>query len=325
MALPKQVEKDLLELEAYEASLVPPPELTVVDTPAPPETPEPPADPPKPAPEAPPTADISPKIVEQQPPSEWEQKYRTLEGKYNAEVPRLHQQTKEMATQIQAMQYEITAQRQPKAAPEVPEELVSAKDVEEYGEDLIHLQRRVASEVMAPLKAELAMRDEQITELKQQLARTGGEVATMSFDQKLALEVPNFGAINTSPDWIAWLDELDPYTGEPRRAFAEFAYNNGDVAKVKRVVTQFLGSTVPPAATAPNQANQAELQRQITPTSANTAQTTAPTTSDRIYTEAQMVREFDRVRTLNVAGKLDEASKLEAELSNAYMQGRVRG
>jgi hypothetical protein len=38
-----------------------------------------------------------------------------------------------------------------------------------------------------------------------------------------------------------------------------------------------------------------------------------------------MTMEFDKVRDLNVSGKYDEAAKLENELSEAYMQGRVRG
>jgi hypothetical protein len=38
-----------------------------------------------------------------------------------------------------------------------------------------------------------------------------------------------------------------------------------------------------------------------------------------------MNKQFNTVRQLNIAGKYEEAAKLEAELSEAYMQGRVRG
>jgi hypothetical protein len=38
-----------------------------------------------------------------------------------------------------------------------------------------------------------------------------------------------------------------------------------------------------------------------------------------------MAAQFNKVRDLNLAKKYDEASKLEDELSAAYMEGRVRG
>ena len=190
---------------------------------------------------------------------------------------------------------------------------------------MIDVQRRVAAEVMAPIKAELKARDAKIAELEQRLMKTGSDVAASSFEQKLAVAVPNFSSINASPEWVAWLDEPDLYTGEPRRAFAEFAYSNGDVEKVKRVVDAYLKTTTPPPEQTERQQRQAELERQVTPSRSSASSTPAQPANARIYTEAQMVKLFNQVRVLNVAGKQDEASKLEAELSDAYMQGRVRG
>jgi len=313
-ALPKQVEQDVKELEEYERSLTT--EANAAETPAP-ETP-PPETPP---PETPIPSDQPPEVVAPPQDRVWEQKYRTLEGKYQAEVPRLHATNKDLLRQID----ELKAKPPTVVAP-TPESLVTEKDVTDYGQDLIDVQRRVAREELAPLKAEISKRDTVIAELQAALNKTTGEVSTVSFESRLAKAVPDFEQLNADPKWIAWLDENDPYTGEPRRAFAEFVYNNGDVVKLKQVV-DFYKKSATPEAPAPDvrQQRQAELERQITPTrTTSTAQTTTPA-STRIYTEAQATKLFDDVRKMNIAGDYDKAAKLEAELSDAYMQGRVRG
>lgn len=324
MAIPKQVQQDMEELEAYEKQLGAQPEGS--------ETPETTLETPKPAdpPETPTHAEPEVKVVEAKKPDEWEHKYRTLEGKYTAEVPRLHAQNKELVAELQVVKQQIEALKQapaPKAP--TPETLVTEKDVQEYGAELIDVQRRVAREVMrdavAPLHDELKQRDTKIAELEQRLQKNSGAVATMSFDQQLARDIPDFQAINTDPKWIEWLDSEDPYTGEPRRSFADFVYNNGDVAKLKRVVEQYKGTTSANPADVERQKRQTELERQVTPTRTNSPSVDPKTAGTALYTEAQMQQLFNKVRDLNRANKYDEAAKLEDELSAAYVEGRVRG
>lgn len=312
-ALPKQVEQDLMEIEEYEKSLASP---VAEETPDP-TTPAPEAQPP----ETPVPSEPAPEVVAPPQDRVWEQKYRTLEGKYQAEVPRLHATNKDLQRQID----ELKVKPLTVVAP-TPESLVTEQDVTDYGQDLIDVQRRVAREELAPLKAELAQRDTKIAELQAALSKTTGDISTVSFESRLAKVVPDFEQLNADPKWIAWLDENDPYTGEPRRAFAEFVYNQGDVVRLKQVVDFFKKNTTTEApASDVRQQRQAELERQLTPTrTTSTAQTTTPA-STRIFTEAQATKLFDDVRRMNIAGEYDKAAKLEAELSDAYMQGRVRG
>ena len=66
----------------------------------------------------------------------FKQKYATLRGKYDAEVPRLHQQVKELTDQMNAIREEAEAAK--KAEAEKPKEKVSYvtdADREEYGDD----------------------------------------------------------------------------------------------------------------------------------------------------------------------------------------------
>jgi hypothetical protein len=318
-SLPKQVIQDQLEIEAYERQLEedkkppkaePPAEAPVAEI-----TPQAPASPEVPRPD---------NVVEFTPESkvDWEHKYRTLQGMHDKQV----RTDKELAGQIQTLQAQIIElQKKPADAP-VVERLVTEQDEKDFGTDLLDVQRRVAKEVMrefvAPLQAELKQRDEKIQQLEQQVQKTGGDVTTMSFEQKLFAVVPDFAAINNDPKWIKWLDEPDGYTGEPRRAFAEFVYGQGDVAKVKQVVDLFKRSNNANAQQELVDQRDQELSRQVQPT--RTVSSSTPATQVKIYTEAEAKRIFEKVRQLNIAHKYDEANTLEAEVTVAYQEGRVR-
>ena len=321
-SLPKQVVQDMLDIEEMEKQYVvqtppadPPPDETPVDPPAAEAKPEGEQQKPKAS-----TPEVDPNSPT------WEQRFRSLQGKFDSEVPVLARQNKELLTQIEDLRRKVETKVEPQTPPKA-ESFVTDKDVTEYGAELIDVQRRVAKEVMAPLQELVKQRDAEIAELKTMLTKTGGEVAAVTFEQRLSQAIPEFAKINSDPKWIAFLDEPDPYTMEPRRVFAEYAYNNGNVDKLKGIIDFFKTTTGQNATPAVDerQLRQAELERQITPTRANSQPSTAPTAQTRIYTEGEMVSLFSQVRGMNVAGKYDEAAKLEAELSDAYVQGRVRG
>ena len=44
----------------------------------------------------------------------------------------------------------------------------------------------------------------------------------------------------------------------------------------------------------------------------------------KVYSEKELNNAWSKVRTLNSQGKYDDAEKLEAELTVAYMEGRVK-
>lgn len=320
MAIPKQVEQQMKEIEELERSLTAQSEGIEAQH-------EPQADS-QPVQEQPTEPVAQEPVAEAKPvETDWEQKYKSLQGHFNAEVPKLHQQNKELAGQVQAMQQQLAELHKPKPQEPVEDRLVSEKDEEQFGADLIDVQRRVAKEVMRemvnPLKVELAQRDAKIAQLEASLGKTSGDVTAMSFEQQLERAIPDFTRINEDPKWVAWLDEIDPYTQEPRRSYAEWVYNQGDIAKLRKIVDFFKGSTGQQLQDQQRQQRQTELQRQVAPSRTATASTVPQ--GERFYTEAEISRLWNRVRELAIAGQNDEAAKLDRELSLAEVQGRVRG
>ncbi|MBP6581911.1 MAG: hypothetical protein KA204_00315 [Chromatiaceae bacterium] len=302
MAIPRNVAiatNDLAELEAQLTAPVAPEE----------DLPEPPDAPTDPAPEHPePPAPVAPPDVPATDPEEkWESRYRHLQGKYDAELPRLHAQIKEL--------HAILAQRpEPQAPPQQaePERYVTDEDVANYGDDYIDVHRRITLDTVRDLKTELAT-------LKAQLERTGEQVGTVSFETKLAQAVPDFETINSNPEWVGWLNEVDPILRGPRRLVAQAAYARGDVEAVKAYVDLWKQLHAQPV-TEPKADRQQELRRQVQP-SRTTA--SAPATSAKLYSMAQATEVFDKMQRLVAQGRIEEANRLDAEISAAYNEGRV--
>ena len=317
MALPKQVEAQLRELEALEK------QLNDAQNPAPadpaPNPAEPPQDP-QPAPAEPKPVEPTPTPTEPVVAEEkWEQKYKTLKGMYDAEVPRLHADLRDLKAQVDALRKAAETKPVEPAKPAVAEKLVTDADVEAFGSDLIEVQRKVAREVAAEFRGELdAMRAEN-EKLREQLTSTGTQVSEASFEQRLYRMVPDFEAVNADPKWIAWLNEVDPLLRAPRSSVAQQAFNRGDAEGVAHYVAMFKKSVAPVEPTADKTT---ELELQIQP---NRSATSTPPTSQKgkVYTNADIEKMFRKATDLGVKGRVEEAKKLEAEIDAAFMEGRV--
>ena len=317
MALPRQVEAQLRELEALEK------QLAEGQNPAPadpdPQPAEPPQDP-QPQPAEPKPVDPTPTPTEPVVAEEkWEQKYKTLKGMYDAEVPRLHADLRDLKAQVDSLRKASETKPVEPAKPAAPTKLVTDADVEAFGSDLIEVQRKVAREVAAEFRGELdAMRVEN-EKLREQLTSTGTQVSEASFEQRLYRLVPDFEAVNADPKWISWLNEVDPLLRAPRSSVAQQAFNRGDAEGVAHYVAMFK-QTVAPAEQRTDKTE--ELERQLQP---NRGATSAPSASPKgkVYTNSDIEKMFRKAADLGTKGQSDAAKKLEAEIDAAYMEGRV--
>ncbi len=334
MALPKQVQEQIKEVEELEKTLKAQGESGVKEAKkkktSKKKTEEVAADtevevleePPQDEPvleEAAPADDIQEEVTDT-----FKQKYSTLKGKYDAEVPRLHQQVRELTEQMDAIRRNAEAVK--KAEAEKPKEKVSYvtdADREEYGDDLIDFQRRVAKEVSQESEERFEQQARVIEELREQVSNTGSQVGEVGFTQKLNVLVPGFDQLDNDERWVAWLNEIDPMTRGPRRDQAQAAFNSGDAEAVAHYVSLFRGSVEPIANGKSDR--ETELEKQVAPNrSASSTATRSAGKDAKIYSEKEINKSWDKIRTLSAKGKYDDAAKLEAELTVAYMEGRVK-
>jgi hypothetical protein len=316
MALPKQVEAQLKEVEEIEKQLrgetpEPKPEESTEAQLA-----QPTSEPPKPAE---PKPEVKPEApVTETPEETWQQKYRTLKGMYDAEVPRLHAQVKDLTKRLDAIQ---NAKPETKPEPKAPLKLVTDAEVREFGADLIEVQRKVAQEVAQEFKSDIDNLKTENQKLREQLDSTGAQISESSFDQRLHRLVPHFDDVNRDPRWISWLNEIDPILRGPRMAVAQQAYNTGDAQAVADYVKLFEATLAATTKSNTSDKRKQEQELQVQPAKNNSQSNTQA--AAKVYTNAQIEGMFKRVTELYTRGDSAAATKLEAEIDAAFRDGRV--
>lgn len=318
-----QRERQAAEVEAIEKALA---EATAaaVAPPATPSEPQPPAEPATPEPVAPAAPAVDPEL------EALKQRFASLEGKYRAEVPRLQAANKDLQTRLDAAHAALEAVRTPTppAAPQAP--LVTEKDTETFGADLIDLISRKAEELWAPREAAFKAENEM---LRRKISEFESSVTTVVKSQevsaheiyisKLTAAVPDWEAINVDPGFLAWLGEADPMSGLTRQQYIDNAYRAGDVERTAVIFNAWktkVAAAQPPPTTP---ASKTEIQRQVEPGKSKSSPVTpVADPNTRIWTTDELEKFYAEVR----AGKVPSAeqAKVEAEIDLAVATGRIR-
>lgn len=272
------------------------------------------------------------------------QKYRTLQGMYNAEVPRLHQQNRELAQRIQQMEQllaSVSGQRpvnQPQQTQQVDPstKLVTEKDVEEYGESL-DVMRKVTREELSSVAQRIAAIEQVLKQVQtnvvpqvQAVAKRQQVSAEQQFWADLTTAVPNFRQINDNEAFQQWLLQADPLTGITRQTYLEDAQRALDATRVSNFFRAWLASTgqAPVAqstggAPAPRQTANPELEKQVAPGRSRNAG--APTTQQgKVYTAQDIKTFFNDVRAGKYKGREQERDRIERDIFAAQRENRIQ-
>lgn len=306
--LPRQVQAQLDEATQLEASLAAPP------PPAPTE--------PAPAPAAvvpPPEPQPAPRVEPEQTVEYWKQRFDTIQGKYNAEVPRLTQGLEEMRRALEEIRNRPAPASTP--VPQLPTALVTEKDEQTFGADLVDMARRVAREEGRAVEQELARvrtAIQSITPATERVRKIEEDVAAtrqQSFYRELHAAVPDWEAINTDQKWLAWLAEYDPVAGKTRQDALNEAANSLNYQRVIALFRAFKG----PQPSSQEQ-SRADLARQVAPSRSSTTTSVPP--GQKQFSEKDYVYWTDPRRVHDTPKeKLQSAL---AEIETALMEGRVK-
>ncbi len=175
----------------------------------------------------------------------WEARYRTLQGKYDAEV----RMTREILASQQATMDKLIQDRQsavapPPAVPEDPATFlrslgVTDKELEDYGE-VLPIMARMAQNMIKPTAAKLERELAKTKEAAGTVAKAQMQSGQQSLLATLQARVPDWAAINEDQNFLAWLDQLDIFSGASRRGSLEAAFQNLDTARVVAIFEKFV-------------------------------------------------------------------------------------
>jgi hypothetical protein len=239
----------------------------------------------------------------------WEQRYRVLNGKYNAEVPRLHATVNQLRGELDALKKTLSER-----PAEPAKKLVKPEEVDQYGEEFVDMVRRAAKEVAGEMLSE---KDTEIRQLRARLDNTESATQKMSRDgflAGLAQRVPDWETLNTDARFMAWLGEHDLYSGRPRQELLDEAATSGDSQRAAQFFLAFKGQLQAAGSSAQSLASQ--VQPRGTQQSAQT-----PTAQKRFWKTAEISKFYADVQRGRY--KDAEAKAIEDDINAAVSEGRI--
>lgn len=264
-------------------------------------------------------------------PDPWEHKYNVLKGKYDAEVPRMAREIREMRAaveQSQAMIEALQQQQQPPAAAKPGEfKFITPEEVSDYGAELTDFMGRVAKEQLDAVAGSL---QQELSAIRQQLGMTQQKVAMTDKERMYSLldkSLPEWREVNRDPTFLAWLEAQDPYTGYPRRELLMGAYEQNNAERLLAFFNGYINehaAVTPSTGEAPRQP-QVSLETMVAP-GAPQASGPAGTPLDRstrILTQAEIDRFYADVHRGRYRGREADKAKIEAQIMRAVRENRV--
>jgi hypothetical protein len=264
-----------------------------------------------------------------QPATDWEQKYRTLQGVMNSQMPKLQQSNKDLEAKVNELLATVEKLKTPAPAPAPAAPPVdTSKDNDEFGKDLVEMvQRQVrayTASITARFDAFTADTATRLDKLEVGVTATTEKVAQTDEDlffSRLTAAVPDWEAINADESFLMWLGEVDPVYRLPRQAALDRAQRGKDHAGAAAVFNAFkaLKQTQQKSPAPMKQV----LDGQVSPS--GTQANAVPTPSAKeTFTAAQVETFYRELAQKKWADRAREAKAMEDRINAALAEGRIR-
>lgn len=193
----------------------------------------------------------------------FEAKYKVLQGKYDAEVPRLAQQVEQLSATVESQKILIDGQKERILALEgiiasgkqsggeeekgtgetgTPE-LLNPDDFEDYGSEMYQLIDRVNSILKKSVESKTQQAAEPDDTLKKDveaLKESDTKRLQREFFSEIKKAVDNWEKINEMDEWKVWLGERDPISGLTYQQCLDDSARKFDATRAANVFKKFI-------------------------------------------------------------------------------------
>jgi hypothetical protein len=180
-----------------------------------------------------------------------EHKYKVLQGKYNAEVPEYALRLTQAMNKISVLENDMIALKD-RPITDVKRGTDASTIKSEFAEDpnVIYV-KDTYPQIWEAFDAVVNKTVEKTTsKFESEIADLRGEVKASKektsenerekFYEGLSSKVKGWETINSSPEWISWLQEKDRYTGKTRQALINDSYGRMDVGTTTNFFTDYI-------------------------------------------------------------------------------------
>lgn len=270
------------------------------------------------------------KPVEAQPEIDWEHRYKTLQGKYNAEIPRFQEQIRTYQ-QLLASSKDDSDDEEDEEEPSAPQtRFLKDEDISEYGEDFINVIKRAAKEEFLPEITRLRKENEQLRSQVGGVASNIQQSTRQRMLESMDKQLPKWREINQSQEFVGWLDGIDPFSGQRRHDLLLQAYEANNEARTLAFFKGFLNENAAVSREveyAPQQRREpkVDMEELVAPGAPKTSG--APKTQEgsvKVWTQKEVARFYDDVTAGRYRSRPKDKARIEAEIIKAANSGRIR-
>jgi hypothetical protein len=256
----------------------------------------------------------------------WRNRCEVVLGKYNAEIPRLNADNANLKRQVAELQAARPATmvvaetegddyRSPHLDDVIRSSRAYVKMAKEFGTDYAETHFEGAA-----IAAKQAARAE-MQPMQDNIALS----ATERLHAAISAQSPHWMTTNDDPQFISWAKSTaEPYSGSVIIDLLNGAYSSGDANRVATIFNdynQMLTSTT----TSHVNTGRPNAESLVAPTKrGSSAQTIADSSLGKVWTEVEIDRFYGDHARGRYSNRLKEAKEIEAEISRAYSEGRVR-
>jgi len=286
---------------------------------------EPPAEPPSESPATPPSEPpVSAEV-------DYQHKFDVLQGKYDAEVPRLIAENRdlrghsnELGQIIGTLQTEVEKLKEGSKSPEQPK-VDTGKIAQEClsEEELEELRATVDPEILGKIinsavQSQIQPLTQSMTDVQNGQART----AENRFWDRVDA-IPNWDAINKSPEFNNWLDKSAPYTGMTHRQILQKAQTDLNAAVVTEIFNDFAVSKSPSPGVSPSKTGKPVAPKPHISPAKGAGASSAPV-QKKTWTVTQVNKFYVDVQKGKYRNKEKERKQTEQDIWNAQKEGRIK-
>ena len=208
-----------------------------------------------PVPEKPAPAQEKPEAGDSGEAIDWEQRYKSLQGKYNKEIAEMRRQAdliRALSQRIETPRPADTAISDPPGSASAPSDTTARPRgwtpppelVEEVGEPTV---RAIQAGVQAELRAVREELESRLAEMEGQyrsVSPAAHAAVMFTREQQLDQMVPGWRGANSSPDFVnRWLGDVDPLSGVPRMDLFKNAVQSHDIRRIAAFFQSYLAET----------------------------------------------------------------------------------
>jgi hypothetical protein len=318
----RKIQEDLIAQKAAEAA-TPPEEVLSADPVTPLADPPVVAQPVVPATPAP--------VAVEETADAWKQRYLTLQGKYNGEVPAMQAKNSALEAQlvkatmdIENMQATLATMVETETARRASgaEVVIDSADLKVLEDQYPEIHKGVKAQINASVAAAIKEAMANVKPLEgevRQIKQDIGANKKQEFFEYLDRHAPEWEQINVRPDWLAWLNEIEPLIGQNRRTLLKHAYDALDGKRAAGFFNTFKEKSNG-AGAAPASPDSVEVH----PASGGGGSPPTPPKPKGEVITRKFIAEFYRDKT---RGKytVEQAAAIEKKINLAVSRSEVRG